>query len=183
MTNEKEADIENMTIDEGGDYYISVQDAIEDTDIIKEEEEDSEEKMQLMFQSECCYNYKNGTIEYPERDGVEANSEHRYPIVFTDYRMSRSVISFRDLASLSLNEIPATTDLGDLAGRCRIDRHNQTCIKFLTDDIPDPTRIYNFRNKLYVCEKIEAEIKDAGIEREKTGYFYEIIMSEDTAIS
>lgn len=174
MTNEKEADIENMTIDEGGDYYISVQDAIEDTDIIKEEEEDSEEKMQLMFQSECCYNYKNNTIEYPERDGVEQNSQHRYPIAFTDYRMYRNVISFRDYASLSLNEIPATKDLGELAGKCKIDRHNQTCIKFIADDIPNPAAVYLFHNKKFLAEKIELEINDKGIDRVKTGYFYEI---------
>ena len=44
--------------------------------------------------------------------------------------------------------------------------------KFKSDDIPDPSNIYIIRNKKYVCEKIEMEVKDDAIEPVYTGYFY-----------
>ena len=60
------------------------------------------------------------------------------------------------------------------ARKSRIDGKNQRCIKFLCDCIPDPTSIYIFNNKRYVCEKIEIQLTDRGIDQVKTGYFYEI---------
>lgn len=45
-------------------------------------------------------------------------------------------------------------------------------VKFQSDDIPDPSKIYIIRNKKYVCEKIEMEVKDDDIEPVYTGYFY-----------
>ena len=78
MTNDKEADVDSMTFDEDEEeYYISVQDAMEDTSMIQEEKEQDDEKMQVMFQSSCCYNYRNQMIEYPERDGEGENSAFR----------------------------------------------------------------------------------------------------------
>ena len=49
------------------------------------------------------------------------------------------------------------------------------CVKFYTDEIPDPSKIYNFRNKLFICEKVELEIDANGISKQKTGYFYEFL--------
>lgn len=175
MTNDKEADIDSMTFDEDEEeYYISVQDAMEDTSMIQEEKEQDDEKMQVMFQSSCCYNYRNQMIEYPERDGEGENSAFRYPQVFTDYRMYRWFISLRETASLSLNSLPWGQTIGDYASNVRIDTKNVYCIKFPTDDIPDPGSIFIFRNKKFICQKIEIEINEYGIERMKTGYFYEM---------
>lgn len=42
------------------------------------------------------------------------------------------------------------------------------------DGIPDPTRIYVFCNKRYICAKVEIKINESGIDRLKTGYFHEI---------
>ena len=56
-----------------------------------------------------------------------------------------------------------------------IEKHNQITIKFYTDEIPDPSKIYVFRNKRFVCEKVEMNVTKDGIEKEKTGYFYEIL--------
>ena len=175
MTNDKEADLDSMTFDEDEEeYYISVQDAMEDTSMIQEEKEQDDEKMQVMFQSSCCYNYRNQMIEYPERDGEGENSAFRYPQVFTDYRMYRWFISLRETASLSLNSLPWGQTIGDYASNVRIDTKNVYCIKFPTDDIPDPGSIFIFRNKKFICQKIEIEINEYGIERMKTGYFYEM---------
>lgn len=45
-------------------------------------------------------------------------------------------------------------------------------VKFKSDVIPDPSKIYIIRNKKFVCEKIEMEVKDDAIEPVYTGYFY-----------
>ena len=57
----------------------------------------------------------------------------------------------------------------------RINGKNQRCIKFISDDIPDPCRIFLFKNKRFVCEKIELQLDEKGIGSVKTGYFYEIL--------
>ena len=54
----------------------------------------------------------------------------------------------------------------------KIDNKNCMEVKFKSDDIPDPSKIYIIRNKRFVCEKIEMEVKDDAIEPVYTGYFY-----------
>lgn len=56
-----------------------------------------------------------------------------------------------------------------------VDGNNEVCIKFLYDGKPNPERVYQFRNKLYVCSKIEMTVNESGIDRMKTGYFFEIL--------
>ena len=53
-----------------------------------------------------------------------------------------------------------------------IDNKNCLEVKFKSDVIPDPSKIYIIRNKRFVCEKIEMEVKDDAIEPVYTGYFY-----------
>ena len=60
-------------------------------------------------------------------------------------------------------------------GTVDIDNNNQISIKFIPDDIPDPSKIYVFNNKRYICEKVEMNVTDDGIDKEKTGYFYEML--------
>lgn len=84
---------------------------------------------------------------------------------------------FKDKVSFALAKATAgTVYVGQFhTGTSRINGKNQRCIKFLCDDIPDPTRIFIFHNKRYVCEKIEIQITEKGIDQVKTGYFYEIV--------
>ena len=56
-----------------------------------------------------------------------------------------------------------------------VDAHDLITFKFVTDDIPDPSKIFIFHNKRYICQKIEMNVTDDGIDKEKTGYFYEIL--------
>ena len=66
-----------------------------------------------------------------------------------------------------------TTSLGTLhANGLKIDNKNCMEVKFKSDDIPDPSKIYIIRNKRFVCEKIEMKVKDDAIEPVYTGYFY-----------
>ena len=84
---------------------------------------------------------------------------------------------FKDKVSFALAKVPVgTVHVGQYhTSKSRIDGKNQRCIKFLSDEIPDPTRIFIFHNKRYVCEKIEIQITEKGIDQVKTGYFYEIV--------
>jgi len=48
------------------------------------------------------------------------------------------------------------------------------CFKFIADKMPDTGAVFNIRNRLFVCEKIEANIKPEGLDHLMTGYFYEL---------
>ena len=94
----------------------------------------------------------------------------RYPVVYTDARANPYVSA--------LDEGNATLSLEKSAffsASSGIDKNNLLCIKFISDDIPDPSRIYVFHNKRFVCQKIEMQVGTEGMERLKTGYFYEIL--------
>lgn len=49
-------------------------------------------------------------------------------------------------------------------------------IKFLSDDVPDTKKIFVFRNKKFICDKIDINITDNGIDKLMTGYFYELTL-------
>ena len=58
----------------------------------------------------------------------------------------------------------------------RIENKEQVVIKFFADDVPDPKNIFVFRNKRFLCDKIEMEINDKGFNKLMTGYFYEMVL-------
>ena len=59
--------------------------------------------------------------------------------------------------------------------RVDIDADNLDTSKVIADDIPDPSNIYIFNNRRFVCQKIEMEVTGDGLDRVKTGYFYAIL--------
>ena len=59
--------------------------------------------------------------------------------------------------------------------RQNVNGNNEICIKFLFDGKPDPRKIYVIRNRKFVCSKIEMAVGENGIDRVKTGYFYEML--------
>ena len=75
-----------------------------------------------------------------------------------------------ETVSLSLEKMPYNSRTP-----VEIDAHNLFCIKFPTDDLPDPSKIYVFNNRRFICQKVEIEATADGIDRLKTGYFYEIL--------
>ncbi len=76
--------------------------------------------------------------------------------------------------SLSLNASSADYYLGQLHRLpFTINTKVKNVFKFLSDHIPEPTSIFNIRNKLYICEKIEASVDSQGMSKIMTGYFYE----------
>lgn len=56
-----------------------------------------------------------------------------------------------------------------------IDAKNQHVIRFLHEGLPDPTWLFIFRGKRFLCAKVEVTVTDTGIDEMKTGYFYEML--------
>ncbi|MGM9698440.1 MAG: hypothetical protein ACI3Y0_07325 [Prevotella sp.] len=159
------------------DIYMTVQDALEDSSVLDAKEEDEDNRIQVFFQAPFTYNYKNKRIEIamdaPSAIG-DANEAYRYPIAFTDYRMFPKFTQW-ETATMTLQSLPHLETLGKYASAIKVDQFHQTTIKFIADEIPDPAKIYMFRGKRYLCAKIELNTNNKGIDKVKTGYFYELL--------
>ena len=176
IPNDKEPDSKESDVDDDGFSYTSVQDAIDDESTL-DKSEDDQECMNIFF-------ILPGRVQIggPNQTSLSwVGNKSRWPQFLTDYRINAdyrySGIAdiFYDSYSLSLRkkrEI-GTTCLGSLHDNgLRIDNKNCMEIKFKSDEIPDPSKIYIIRNKKFVCAKIEMEVKDDAIEPIYTGYFY-----------
>lgn len=176
IPNDKEPDSKESDVDDDGFSYTSVQDAIDDESTL-DKSEDDQECMNIFF-------ILPGRVQIggPNQTSLSwVGNKSRWPQFLTDYRINEdyrySGIAdiFYDFYSLSLRkkrEI-GTTCLGILHDNgLRIDNKNCMEIKFKSDEIPDPSKIYIIRNKRFVCAKIEMEVKDDAIEPIYTGYFY-----------
>lgn len=183
VTNEKECPSEQMTYDESdGEYYVSVADAMAGTEV--EKEEDTDEKMKLFFLSNYDYNWVSGST--PQRFSTGADGENvtaRCPMGYTDCRnvlgigneMEIQNMPVYDRGSLSLQAADGLQTIGNLfEGWNKINNKTQIIIKFITNEIPDPEKIYIFHNRRYLCSKIEMEVSNDGVSKMKTGYFYEM---------
>jgi hypothetical protein len=176
IPNDKEPDSKESDVDDDGFSYTSVQDAIDDESTL-DKSEDDQECMTIFF-------ILPGRVQIggPNQTSLSwVGNKSRWPQFLTDYRINAdyrySGIAdiFYDFYTLSLRkkrEI-GTTCLGSLHDNgLRIDNKNCMEIKFKSDEIPDPSKIYIIRNKKFVCAKIEMEVKDDAIEPIYTGYFY-----------
>lgn len=168
MSNDKDTSLDNMTVDDDGDYYVSVQDAMQGADI-SSNEEDADEKIRLMFSGDWVRDLENGKVVQGGTFGND-NTYTRYPICLTDSRMYPKLTGVGEDVSLSLERMPYNNNVN-----VEIDTHNLYCVKFVTDDIPDPSKIYIFHNRRFVCQKIEIDVSNDGIGKLKTGYFYEML--------
>lgn len=168
MSNDKDTSLDNMTVDDDGEYYVSVQDAMQGADI-SSNEEDADEKIRLMFSGDWVRDLKNGKVVRGGTFGND-NTYTRYPICLTDSRMYPKLTGVGEDVSLSLERMPYNNNVN-----VEIDTHNLYCVKFVTDDIPDPSKIYIFHNRRFVCQKIEMDVSNDGIGKLKTGYFYEML--------
>ena len=181
IPNDKEPDSKECDVDDDGFSYTSVQDAIDDESTL-DKSEDDQECMNIFF-------IIPGEVQDDNKfSWVRAKS--RWPKFKTDYRINKEYCgsteggfggngggTFKDKYPYSLSICTKSTNdvvtLGCLHDNAlRIDNKNCMEVKFQSDDIPDPSKIYIIRNKKYVCEKIEMEVKDDDIEPVYTGYFY-----------
>ena len=176
MPNDKEPDSKESDIDDDGFSYTSVQDAIDDESTL-DKTEDDQECMNIFF-------ILPGRVQIggPNQTRLSwVGMKSRWPQFLTDYRINEdyrySGIAdiFHDTYSLSLRKTRevGSTCLGSFHNNgLRIDNKNSMEVKFKSDEIPDPSKIYIIRNKRFVCAKIEMEVKDDAIEPIYTGYFY-----------
>lgn len=193
VTNEKEASVEDMGVDDDGNYYITVQDTMQgSSDDSSSSEESDDTRMPVAFQANCVVNRASHAAVTCDEQLDNEDTDYRAPVLYTDYRMYPDYIVSAERASLSLEYTPANTgrtfgngnrtfgNLGRDDNNSRfkttpVDAHDLISFKFITDDIPDPSKIFIFHNKRYICKKIEMNVTDDGIDKEKTGYFYEIL--------
>ena len=176
--------------DEGGEPYSSVQEAIEGDateDTQEENSVESDKTMSVFFTSSEKFfmmEGKGGWYEDIKVPGglmpVDMNLYCHFPVSFVDHRAYPDWTGMKETASMDLHQLhhlqySSPDDLRKDASHPDIDTHNLRCIKFLTDDIPDPSKIYIFHNRRFVCQKIEVEIVDGCVSQIKTGYFYEIL--------
>ena len=181
IPNDKEPDSKECDVDDDGYSYTSVQDAIDDESTL-DKSEDDQECMNIFF-------IIPGEVQDDNKfSWVRAKS--RWPKFKTDYRINKEYCgsteggfggngggTFKEKYPYSLSICTKSTNdvvtLGCLHDNgLRIDNKNCMETKFKSDDIPDPSKIYIIRNKKFVCEKIEMEVKDDAIEPVYTGYFY-----------
>lgn len=176
IPNDKEPDSKESDVDDDGFSYTSVQDAIDDESKL-DKSEDDQECMNIFF-------ILPGRVQIggPNQTSLSwVGNKSRWPQFLTDYRINEdyrySGIAdiFHDTYSLSLRKTRevGSTCLGSFHNNgLRIDNKNSMEVKFKSDEIPDPSKIYIIRNKRFVCAKIEMEVKDDAIEPIYTGYFY-----------
>lgn len=175
MPNDKESDSKEYDVDDDGYSYTSVQDALDDESAL-DNSEDEQECMNIFFILPGRVQSTDGSTTKLSWVGEKS----RWPQFLTDYRINDGfrlgIAHFEDIyfsLSLCMKSEFGTTSLGSLhANGLKIDNKNCMEVKFKSDDIPDPSKIYIIRNKRFVCEKIEMEVKDDAIEPVYTGYFY-----------
>lgn len=175
MPNDKESDSKECDVDDDGYSYTSVQDALDDESAL-DNSEDEQECMNIFFILPGRVQSTDGSTTKLSWVGEKS----RWPQFLTDYRINEGfrlgIAHFEDSyfsLSLCMKSEFGTTSLGTLhANGLKIDNKNCMEVKFKSDDIPDPSKIYIIRNKRFVCVKIEMEVKDDAIEPVYTGYFY-----------
>ena len=183
VSNDKEQSFEDAEVDDDGDIYYSVQDAMQgSSEETSSADTDDDSKMRVAFQAENVVNVKKKAAVAYNQTLPDEDKRYRVPVLYTDYRMYPQNLIYDEEGSLSLEALPMRRFVGiegsaasGRFGEKQIERHNQITIKFFTDDIPDPTKIFVFHNKRYICEKIEMDISNDGIDKLKTGYFYEFL--------
>lgn len=175
IPNDKESDSKEYDVDDDGYSYTSVQDALDDESAL-DNSEDEQECMNIFFILPGRVQSTDGSTTKLSWVGEKS----RWPQFLTDYRINEGfrlgIAHFEDSyfsLSLCMKSEFGTTSLGTLhANGLKIDNKNCMEVKFKSDEIPDPSKIYIIRNKRFVCEKIEMEVKDDAIEPVYTGYFY-----------
>lgn len=168
--------------------YVTVKDAITNGD--SKESTENNEVMPVMFIPKFISRQTDITIQDKVRGASLPSLPDDGLYVFRGYcdsaisyyygKWGGNVEDDHEANSMSINVISnfkhslGTFHVEDNVIKTKIESRNQIVIKFLCDGMPDPKKVYRFRNKLFLCSKIEITVKNDGIEKEKTGYFYEI---------
>ena len=147
----------------------TVQQAVEENASVKQDED---ERMEVMYLN----NSHTATIEHTAQDIIRAlEDNHSYAFNQRGWVCYLNIITYLCNTD-KLQFFANTACLGNLHPQsASLEGRIPLSIKFFSDDIPDPTKVYVFRGKRFLCDKIEMEIIDGEIDKVKTGYFYEYI--------
>lgn len=165
--------IPNALNPNGNDYidynekgYVSVSNVLEDGESKDKEETEDSVGMPLMFVTGQAAEYSGYQSVIPL-----ASTDNRRTQGTKDDAFNSFALSNKGYNTHYMGECHQTEDGKNLS---TMDGNNQVCFRFITSDIPDPTDIFCFRNKRYVCLSIEINVTADGTEPLKTGYFYEL---------
>ena len=112
------------------------------------------------------------------KDGPHSGEKYTHEMPFTDWEYLKIGTVRHNHWSLSLTPTNSDYYLGQLHQlNYKINTKVKNTFKFLSDEIPNPTNLFVARGKLYACEKIEADVKEDGLDKLMTGYFYEVTAS------
>lgn len=155
----------NDEIDYDEKGYVSVCDVLENGEDKDTEETEEETVIPLMWVEEYAYNPPDSN-----------DSGYGIPVSETDFRTGyqRKAYSLALINGYVNSHYIGELHRGTTQIETTVDINNEVCFQFLCDSVPDPTAVYVFRNKRYLCGKIEIKATDQGIDRLKTGYFHEI---------
>lgn len=80
----------------------------------------------------------------------------------------------KETCGLNLRAIAGYPTLGWVVqeGGVSVDGAAKYCINFIADSVPDPTSLFIIHNKPYICEKLELTVKQQGVSKQITGFFY-----------
>jgi hypothetical protein len=169
--------------DETADYdssFVSVQDAIEDSEDKNTDETETDSNMYVGWVSKKMRRYQGSDML---RDNLSPakridmwDGGAYFPILYADWGIMKCPET-DGKNTMSLNLIKGYYNIGSFHqkkdGKSAVNNYDQIVIKFISDDIPNPRSKFMFKNKIFLCAKIEMNVKDDGVEKEKTGYFYE----------
>lgn len=148
--------------------YVTIEEVVEAGESATREEEEEDVTIELMWATKTALKPVDGDNRMPIP----------IPLCDVDWRFC-PVESGR---SLALTHAGSNPYIGRYHERflqvntgSNIDSNDEVCIPFFCDGIPDPSNIYMFYGKRYLCSKIEINITQDGIDSLKKGYFYEIL--------
>lgn len=150
------------------DEYQTIRDVVEEG-VAVENGEDEDDVMELAF-----------TQGVP----VTVKAERKALLDFQPWRMTWR--AFTDSWMDADAKVPASLALSGVSDNrpyvgqfhkdsLQVNINSPVNIRFLCDGLPDPTKFFIFKGKKYLCAKVEISINGDGIDKIKSGYFYEIL--------
>lgn len=160
------------------DYYVSVQDVVEDGSDIDDDEDTSQMDVMLVGSNHAVdvllsklisgvYFYTSWTETVIVPKGIN-----------DDYMFRLGVKT----ASLSLNSCSTMICMGDnhvtqlqIDQASTFNKNEELITKFLSDDVPPVSRVFVIANKRYIAKQLEIQVNEDGVAHEITGHFYELL--------
>ena len=140
-----------------------------------DDETTAEDRIQVMFV---------GTkLQYINKPGyTDPTKKIPYPMGFTDF-LDKAINledcgyqNVHDSWSLALSNSSAEHYLGQLHdNQYTVNTQTEIQIQFESSYIPDIRKVFLFKNKRYVCKKMELNVGERGLDKLIKGYFFEML--------